>query len=155
MWRHSSSGSRSPTNRWPHPQLLLLPTHTTRGASYLYLLLLPSVPTSRPHDGRIHSWSRGSPTLIRWCMKMVWLGEPSTLTMPSQPNSRPQDSPHPYPHRNLLGQLWVTSRGVFRGLSLANLLLLLNQPPLPRVPLLRPHHQRPPRPLLRLPREGG
>ena len=83
------------------------------------------------------------PTLIRWCMKMVRLGEPFTLTTPNQPNSRPRDSPHPYPHLNLLGQLLVT--------SLANLLLLLlNQPPLQRVPLLRPHHQRPPRPLLHL-----
>ena len=105
MWRHSNSGSRSPTNRWPHHQLLLLPTHTKRKASYLLSSLLLSVPTSWPHDGRDHSWSRGCPTLIRWCMRMVRLGEPSTLTTLSQPNSRPQGSPHPYPHLNLLGQL--------------------------------------------------
>ena len=88
-------------------------------------------------------------------MKMVRLGGQFTLTMPSQPNSRPWDSPRPYPHLNLLDQLLVTSRGVFRGLSFANLLLLLNQLPLPGVPLLRPHHQRPPRLLLCLPQASG
>ena len=48
---------------------------------------------------------------------MVRLGEPSMLTMPSQPNSRPRDSPRPYPHLNLLDQILDTSRGVFRDLS--------------------------------------
>ena len=62
---------------------------------------------------------------------MVRLGEQYMSTMPSQPNSRPRDSPRPYPHLNLLDQLLDTSRGVFRGLSLTNLLLHLNQPPLP------------------------
>ena len=93
------------TNRWSHPQFLPLPTHTKREASYMPLLLLPSVPTCWPHDGRAHSWSGGCPTLIRWFMRMVRLGELSILTTPSQPNSQPQGSPHPYPHLNLLGQL--------------------------------------------------
>ena len=60
---------------------------------------------SWPHDERAHSWSGGCPTLIRWFTRMVQLGEPSILTTPSQPNSQPQGSPHPYPHLNLLGQL--------------------------------------------------
>ena len=98
---------------------------------------------------------KGSPTPTRWCMKMVRLGEPSILTIPSQPNSWPQGSPHPYPHLNLLDQLLVTSRGVFRGLSLANLLLLHNQPHLPRVPLHLPHHQNTRRLPLRLPQVSG
>ena len=66
--------------------------------------------------------------------------------------------PAPYPHLNLLDQLLgrPTSRGVFRGLSLSNLLLLLlNQPPLPGAPLLLPHHQNPHHPLLRLPQASG
>ena len=54
---------------------------------------------------KTHSWSGGYPTLIRWFMRIVQLGEPSILTTPSQPNSQPQGSPHPYPHLNLLGQL--------------------------------------------------
>ena len=45
------------------------------------------------------------PNPYRWCMRMVRLGGPSTLTTPSQPNSRPQDPPRPYPHLNLLDQL--------------------------------------------------
>ena len=74
-------------------------------ASYFHLLLLPSVPISWPHDGRAHSWSGECPTLTRWFMRMVQLGEPSILTTPNQPNSQPQGSPHPYPCLNLLGQL--------------------------------------------------